>query len=213
MLTDGNNMIYRWAVGITALGLGAMVVFFAWGNDFLCIEPGLPVRRVDVAVVLAGPPDEDRERVLVAVDLVQAEEAGWLLLPLRHRALGWPWFVRKYRIRPPVPEDRVIIGREESSKSRSWLDPGGTFAEAKKTVEIMRQHDLRTAVVVSSGYHMRRAALAFERANPHPGLVFYFHPVEVLDPEDPGPWWMNAGYALRVADEYIKLAGGYLFYR
>jgi len=162
--------------------------------------------------VLAGPPDEDRERVLVAVDLVQAEEAGLLLLPVRHRALEWPWFVRKYRIRTPVPEDRVIIGREENSKSRSWLDPGGTFAEARKTIEIMRQHNLHSAVVVSSGYHMRRARLAFERASPDPGLVFYFHPVDVLDPEDSGPWWMNGGYALRVADEYIKLAGGYLFY-
>jgi uncharacterized SAM-binding protein YcdF (DUF218 family) len=209
----GDNMIYRLAVGITAIGVGGMVAFFLWGNDFLCIEPGLPAQRVDVAVVLAGPPDEDRERVLVAVDLVQTEEAGLLLLPVRHRALGWPWFVRKYRIRSPVPEERVIIGREETSKSRSWRDPGGTFAEAKKTIEIMRQHDLRSAVVVSSGYHTRRAALAFKRANPDPSLVFYFHPVDVHDPEDSGPWWMNGGYALRVADEYIKLVGGYFFYR
>lgn len=206
-------MIYRLAVGITAVLMGGIVAFSIWGNDFLCIEQGLPAQRVDVAVVLAGPPDEDRERVLVAVDLVQAEGADFLLLPVRHRALGWSWFVRKYRIRAPLPEDRVIIGREENSKSRSWPDPGGTFAEARKTIEVMRQRDLHSAVVVSSGYHMRRARLAFERANPDPTLVFYFHPVDVLDPEDSGPWWMNGGYALRVADEYIKLAGGYLFYR
>lgn len=206
-------MIYRLAVGITAVLMGGIVAFFIWGNDFLCIEQGLPAQRVDAAVALAGPPDEDRERVLVAVDLVQAEEARLLLLPVRHRALEWPWFVRKYRIRGPLPEDRVIIGREENSKSRSWPDPGGTFAEARKTVEIMRRHNLQSAVVVSSGYHMRRARLAFERASPDPTLVFYFHPVDVLDPEDSGPWWMNGGYALRVADEYIKLAGGYLFYR
>lgn len=206
-------MIYRLAVGITAVLMGGTVAFFIWGNDFLCIEPGLPAQRVDVAVALAGPLDEDRERVLVAVDLLQAEEADFLLLPVRHRALEWSWFVRKYRIRTPLPEDRVIIGREENSKGRSWPDPGGTFAEARKTIEIMRRHNLRSAVVVSSGYHMRRARLAFERANLDPALVFYFHPVDVLDPEDSGPWWMNGGYALRVADEYVKLAGGYLFYR
>jgi len=206
-------MIYRLAVGITAVLMGGTVAFFIWGNDFLCIEPGLPAQRVDVAVALAGPLDEDRERVLVAVDLLQAEEADFLLLPVRHRALEWSWFVRKYRIRTPLPEDRVIIGREENSKGRSWPDPGGTFAEARKTIEIMRRHNLSSAVVVSSGYHMRRARLAFERANPDLDLVFYFHPVDVLDPEDSGPWWMNGGYALRVADEYVKLAGGYLFYR
>ncbi len=206
-------MIYRLAVGIAAVLMAGMVAFFIWGNDFLRIEQGLPAQRVDAAVVLAGPPDEDRERVLVAVDLVQADGAGLLLMPMRHRALEWDWFVRKYRIRTPVPEERVIIGREEGPRSQSWPDPGGTYAEARKTVEIMRRHHLRSAVVVSSGYHMRRARLAFERANPDPALVFYFHPVDVLDPEDSGPWWMNGGYALRVADEYIKLAGGYLFYR
>jgi len=206
-------MIYRLAVGITAVLIAGIVVFFIWGNDFLTIEPGLPMQRVDVAVVLAGPPEEDRERVLVAVDLVKAEEAGILLLPLRHRALEWPWFVRKYRIRTPLPEDRVIIGREEGPRNSSRPDLGGTFAEAKKTIEIMRRHDLRSAVIVSSGYHMRRARLAFERASQDPGLVFYFHPVDVLDPDDSGPWWMNGGYALKVADEYVKLIAGYLFYR
>lgn len=205
-------MIYRLAVGITAVLMGGIVAFFIWGNDFLSIEQGLPAQRVDVAVVLAGPPDEDRERVLVAVDLVQAEEAGLLLLPVRHRALEWAWFVRKYRIRGQVPEDRVIIGREENSKSRSWPDPGGTFAEARKTIEIMRQHHLHSAVVVSSGYHMRRARLAFERANRNPELAFYFHPVDAID-ADEDPWWLNGGYALRVADEYVKLIAGYLFYR
>ena len=206
-------MIYRLAVGITAVLIAGLIAFFIWGNDFLNIEPGLPMQRVDVAVVLAGPPEEDRERVLVAADLVQAEEAGILLLPVRHRALEWPWFVRKYRIRIPLPEDRVIIGRDEGPRNSPRLDLGGTFAEAKKTIEIMRQRDLRSAVVVSSGYHMRRARLAFERASHDSSLVFYFHPVDVLDPDDSGPWWMNGGYALKVADEYVKLAAGYLFYR
>jgi len=206
-------MIYRLAVGITAVLIAGIVAFFIWGNDFLGIEPGLPMQRVDVAVVLAGPPDEDRERVLVAVDLVHAEEAGILVLPVRHRALEWPWFVRKYRIRTSLPEDRVIIGREELPRDGSRPDLGGTFAEAKKTIEIMRGHGLRSAVVVSSGYHMRRARLAFERASQDPSLVFYFHPVDVLDPDDSGPWWMNGGYALKVADEYVKLMAGYLFYR
>jgi hypothetical protein len=206
-------MIYRLVVGITAVLVAGVVVFLVWGNDFLNIQPGLPGQRVDVAVVLAGPPEEDRERVLVAVDLVQAEEAGILVLPMRHRALEWPWFVRKYRIRTRLPADQVIIGHDEGLRGNSRPDLGGTFAEAKKTIEIMRRNDLRSAVVVSSGYHMRRARLAFERASQDPGLVFYFHPVDVLDPDDSRPWWMNGGYALKVADEYVKLVAGYLFYR
>jgi hypothetical protein len=207
-------MLIRFAIGIGVVAAVVVAAFCTWGDQFLRIEPGLPSERVDAAVVLAGPPDEDRERVLVAADLVQEDEAGTLLLPLRHRALDWPWFVRKYRVRPYLPEDRVLIGREDGgarNASRSAL--GGTFAEAKKTIEIMQQNGLRTAVIVSSGYHMRRARLAFQRANRNPDLVFYFHPVDSLDPDEETPWWLNGGYALRVADEYVKLVAGYLFYR
>jgi len=205
-------MLLRGGIALAAVALVGAVAFCTWGDEFLRIEPGLPAERADAAVVLAGPPDEDRERVLVAVDLVHADEAGLLLLPLRHRALDWNWFVRKYRIRPYLPEEQVVIGHEDGPAGAGRIALGGTYAEAKKTIEIMQQQGLHSAVIVSSSYHMRRARLAFERANTDPELVFYFHPVDPLDAEDEDPWWWNGSYALRVADEYVKLVAGYLFY-
>jgi len=205
--------MYRWALGGIGVAVAGVVGFLVWGNDFLSMEPGQLGEKADLAVVLAGGPAEDRERVLVAVDLVQAEEARVLLLPVRHRALDWPWFVRRYRIKAHLSEDRVLIGREEGSTSESWPDLGGTFAEARKTLEIMRQNNFCSAIIVSSNYHMRRARLAFERANQDPDLVFYFHPVDYRDPEDSDPWWWDGTYVTKVADEYIKLLAGYLFYR
>jgi hypothetical protein len=205
-------MMQRLAVGAALASLGVLAAFLAWGNDFLCARSP-ELGRADLAVVLAGPPEEDRERVLVAADLVEADEARFLLLPLRHRALEWPWFVRTYRVRARLPEERVLIGREEKAKSTSWLDLGGTFAEAKKTLEIMRQGHFRSAIIVSSTYHMRRARLAFERARQDPSLVFYFHAVDARDSEDSQPWWLDGGYAIKVAGEYVKLLAGYLFYR
>jgi uncharacterized SAM-binding protein YcdF (DUF218 family) len=205
--------MYRWLVGSVGLVLAGLVGFLAWGNDFLSMEPGQIGDKADLAVVLAGAPPEDRERLLVAVDLVQAEEARMLLLPVRHRAIDWPWFVRRYRIKAHLPEDRVLIGREEGSKPESWPDLGGTFAEARKTLEIMRHHRFSSAIIVSSNYHMRRARLAFERANQDPSLVFYFHPVDYRDPEDADPWWWDSVYVMKVMDEYVKLLAGYLFYR
>ena len=82
-------MMIRVAVGITAVLVLGAVAFCTWGDEFLRVEPGLPAERVDAVVVLAGPPEEDRERVLVAVDLVQAGEAGVLLLLLAALGLGW----------------------------------------------------------------------------------------------------------------------------
>lgn len=205
--------MYRWALGGIGVAVVGLASFLVWGNDFLGTEPGLLSEKADLAVVLAGAPPEDRERVLVAADLVQAEEARVLLLPVRHRAIDWPWFVRRYRIKAHLSEDRVLIGREDVSKSESWPDLGGTFAEARKTIEIMREHDFRSAIIVSSNYHMRRARLAFERANQDPSLVFYFHPVDYRDPEDSDPWWWDGAYVTKVLDEYVKLLAGYLFYR
>jgi hypothetical protein len=206
-------MIYRATIGAVLFLLAGLAAFLTWGHDLLCLEAGLPAGKADAVVVLAGPPEEDRERVLVAVDLVLADEAQYLVLPLRHRALEWPWFVRKYRIKVPLREEQVVIGRSEAASGSPGLDLGGTFAEARKTLQIMHERGFRTAIVVSSCYHMRRARLAFERADPQGGVVFHFHPVDVGDPEEPGPWWLRDGYAMRVADEYVKLIAGYLFYR
>ncbi len=205
--------MYRWLVGVIGVVVAGLTAFLIWGNDFLSVETGPLGDKADLAVVLAGAQPEDRERVLMAVDLVQAEEARMLLLPVRHRALEWSWFVRKYRIKAHLPEDRVLIGREGSPKRGAWPDLGGTFAEASKTLDIMRQHHFRSAIIISSNYHMRRARLAFERANQDPTLVFYFHAVDYQDPEDSDPWWWDGSYVMKVADEYVKLLAGYLFYR
>ncbi len=203
----------RIAAAILVLAAGT-AAFLTWGHDFLCFSETHTLQPMDLVVALAGPlGDEDRERVLTAADLVAADQAPRLLLPVRHRALEWPWFVRNYRIKAPLSEDRVIVGHMENSKSGNGIDLGGTFAEAKQTLEFMRKNHFRSAIIVSSCYHMRRARLAFERANQDPALVFYFHPVDVLDPDDSGPWWRKWGYVAKVADEYIKLLGGYLFYR
>jgi hypothetical protein len=66
---------------------------------------------------------------------------------------------------------------------------------------------------VSSCYHIRRARLAFERANKDPGLTFDFHAIDIEGVGSNGPWWLDGGYTLKVADEYLKLVGGYLFYK
>ena len=203
-------MAGRIAAGIIASGL---VLFLGWGHDFLASVPDPDPGPADAAVVLAGPPAEDRERRRAAVACVQAGRAQWLLMPFRHRALGWEWFLRTYRIDPPLAEAKVIIGREVPSPVGTGPDPGGTFAEARATLELMRRHGLRTAIVFSSAYHMRRARLAFRRADPGGEFGFRFFPVPLREGGEPRPWWRDPGLVARVAGEYVKLAGSVLFYR
>ncbi|MBI5578602.1 MAG: YdcF family protein [Deltaproteobacteria bacterium] len=203
----------RVAMGVTVVLIIGLAVFLGAGHRFLCHQDGTAPGPADLIVVLAGPPDEDRERVAAGVALANAGQHRFMLLPLRHRALTWSWFVRRYRIENPIPDERVLFGRDNDPKSRHALGLGGTFAEAEKTVDVMRAQGFASAIVVSSCYHIRRARLAFERANKDPGLTFDFHAIGIEDAEPNGPWWLDGGYALKVADEYLKLLGGYLFYK
>jgi hypothetical protein len=203
----------RVVMGVTVALIIGLAAFLGGGHRFLCHREGTLPGAADVVVVLAGPPDEDRERVAAGVALTRAGHHRFLLLPLRHRALTWPWFVRYYHIEDPIPDERVLFGRGHDPKRRHAFGLGGTFAEAERTVDVMRERGFGSAIVVSSCYHIRRARLAFERANKEPGLTFDFHPIDIEGVGSNSPWWLDGGYALKVADEYLKLVGGYLFYR
>lgn len=206
--------MYRLAIGLSVALVAVTAAFFIWGHDFLCAEDVPAEEEADLVVALAGPPAEDGRRVTAGAELVRRNRGRRLLLPVRHRALDWPWFVRHYKIPDPIGEDRVIVGRQEDYARSVNASLGGTFAEAAKTVEIMQRHRLRSAVVISSCYHLRRARIAFRRAaRERPDFSFTFLAVERPRPGEGKPWWRDAGYALRVADEYVKLIGGYLFYR
>ena len=203
----------RVVMGVTVVLIIGLAAFLGGGHRFLCHREGTLPGVADVVVVLAGPPDEDRERVAAGAALTHAGHHRFMLLPLRHRALTWPWFVRYYHIEDPIPDERVLFGRGHDPKRRHAFGLGGTFAEAERTVDVMRERGFGSAIVVSSCYHIRRARLAFERANKEPGLTFDFHPIDIEGVGSNSPWWLDGGYALKVADEYLKLVGGYLFYR
>ncbi|MCU0560496.1 MAG: YdcF family protein [Desulfobacterales bacterium] len=206
-------MLYRAVMGLLFLLLGCVAAFLVWGREALSNWDHPLHEPFELVVVLAGPLDEDGRRVAAAVELARTSGNRFLLLPLRHRALSWPWFVRHYRIDPPLPEERVIIGRPEDSKRVETAELGGTFAEARKTIAVMREQGFRSAVIVTSGYHIRRARLAFQRAVTDPGLTFQFHAMDSAQKAPDRLWWLDGKSLMRVADEYWKLAAGYAFYK
>ena len=206
-------MIYRAVKGLLFLLLGCVAAFLVWGREALSNRDHPLQEPFELVVVLAGPLDEDGRRVAAAVELTRNSENRFLLLPLRHRALTWPWFVRHYRIEPSLPEERVIVGRPEDPKRTQTADLGGTFAEARKTMAVMRDRGFGSAVIVTSGYHIRRARLAFERAGKDPDWVFQFHAVDSAEERTGFFWWLDGRSVVRVLDEYWKLAAGYAFYR
>lgn len=205
-------MLVRAVKRLLVVVLVAAVAFLGWGRELLRNHDD-PLREpFGLVVVLAGPLDEDGGRVAAGVALARASDDCLLLLPLRHRALTWPWFVRHYRIEDPLPGARVILGRPEEPRGEG-TDMGGTFAEARKTIAVMRERGIPSAVVVTSGYHIRRARLAFARAGTAPHPTFQFHAVDGGEGAAGRWWWLDPKSVMRVVDEYLKLAAGYVIYR
>jgi len=63
-----------------------------------------------------------------------------------------------------------------------------TEENAQRVAELMKGRGLRSAILVTSPYHQRRAAILFEREFDRAGLSFRNHPAE--DPDwDATLWW------------------------
>jgi uncharacterized SAM-binding protein YcdF (DUF218 family) len=65
-----------------------------------------------------------------------------------------------------------------------------TEENAQRVAELMRSRGARSAILVTSPYHQRRAAMLFEREFGRVSLSFRNHPAD--DPDwDPNLWWTS----------------------
>lgn len=186
-------------------------IFFLAGEKFLRVKSDSRSQKADAVVVLAGSPKEDKGRIEEGSALIRQGKGRYLILPLRHSAIEWPWAVQYYGLHEALPEDKVLIGRSTKIDDPLIERFGGTYVEAIKTVRIMRDLDLTSAIIVSSAYHMRRAQMAFEQFRQPGRLEFYYHPVD-SERRPKQPWWTDTEYVARVLQEYKKLLAAYFIY-
>jgi uncharacterized SAM-binding protein YcdF (DUF218 family) len=188
-----------------------VIIFFLAGERFLRIESDSQSQRADAVVVLAGSAKEDKGRIQEGSALIRQGKGRYLILPLRHSAIDWPWAVQYYGLHEALPDDKVLIGRSTKIDEPLIDRFGGTYVEAIKTVRIMRDLDLTSAIIVSSAYHMRRAQIAFEQFRQPGRFEFYYHPVP-SERRTKQPWWTDAEYVARILQEYKKLLAAYFIY-
>lgn len=129
------------------------------------------VESADAIVVLGGiwgPPTEDGklpnwgdavERLEAGIVLAQLGRAPWLVftgghLPWEKRATLEGEKSREQAIARGVPPEKIIVTREV----------GNTSDEARAVADLMREHHWRRVILVTTAWHMPRAALLFQRA-------------------------------------------------
>ncbi|MGB9662253.1 MAG: YdcF family protein [Moorellaceae bacterium] len=185
---------------VALLALIAMVATMvgSWQDGLCSVARWLVVednalQPADVIIVLSG---EQGERVETAVKLYKQGFAPRLLMT------GGPveWNVAAADIMAwqaeslGVPPQDIVLERRASS----------TYENAVYTLEILKQKGWRSAIVVTSPYHLRRTRFIFEKvfAGSNIRLSFYGAENPWLVPEE---WWRQDRGIEVVGIEYFKL--------
>lgn len=127
------------------------IVFIALVVDSLLHTYSDTPENSDTIIILGGG---DQGRVEQAADLYKAGYADQVIVtPVaeRYTTDELVTIIRHYGI----DEDDIII--DETSTS--------TYTNALRTMEIMDEHDFKSALVVTNDYHIKRSKLTFDRLN------------------------------------------------
>ncbi|TME87502.1 MAG: YdcF family protein [Chloroflexi bacterium] len=183
-------------VGIL-LSVGTGLTAFLLLGSWLAVED--PLERVDAIVAISG---DTGARADTAITLWKA---GWAPIIVFSGAAIDPESVssaeimRREALRQGVPENAVLV--EGASTT--------TEENAAEVAKLMTGRKLRSAILVTSPYHQRRAAYEFHRAFDPRGLVFRNHPAN--DSEwNAFLWWRQEPVRSRTLLELVKLGAVYL---
>ncbi len=177
--------IARWGA-LVVLVLGVMAWFYP--EKFLTVDSG-PV-TADVIIVIGGG---SHERPLRAAQLFQQHAAARVLIT----GAGDDKINRQLLIANGVPARAIEVENQSST----------TCENAKFTIQRLRTEHVRSAILVTSWYHARRAEKTF--AHFAPELKFYSRPAYFAYARDD---WKKRGINRRMRLEFLKLPGYWIRY-
>jgi uncharacterized SAM-binding protein YcdF (DUF218 family) len=149
-----------------------------------------PPRKSDVIIVLSGDP----VRTQMGINLYRLGYAPYLLFTSSD-------FSMEDEARDQgVPEQAIILEKRADS----------TYENALYSKTLMEQHGLRSALVVSSDYHMLRARLTFLSVFKNTGIPFTFSSIRDPRFNSGYNWWTSGRNIRHVLREYCGIASLYL---
>ena len=156
------------------------VVVALWGPGFVLEGPQRPLERSDAIIVISG--DEDLARYREGVRLYRA---GWAPVMIfsgaaQDQSVSNAEVMRKMAVADGVPASAILTDHLG----------GDTYGNAVHTRTLMEQHDLKSAILVTSPYHLHRATLTFRG-------VYNGSGIRVIGRSAPDGEWRKQSWWLR----------------
>ena len=159
---------------------------------FLVVEDN--PSKADAIVVLSG---DGGARLEQGVELFQQGHARWLILVGGGQPGNPPAaeVMKRQAAELGVPPSEMLAVDQSTS----------TREDALYTRELMVRQGLKSAILVTSPYHQRRASLTFAKAFQDTGISVASYPVQD-DQWHPDSWWQNRTTLRLTVVELAKLA-------
>ncbi|AXI10459.1 YdcF family protein [Oceanobacillus zhaokaii] len=173
-------------ISIVLLLLTCLYLILILGREFLIVNE--KPKKVDAIIVLSGGPG----RLEKAVELFKGGYAEYMMLS-NSNVQGTSV---QEAVEMGIPKNRIIT--EDYATS--------TYTNALYTKEEMEKNNLKSAIVVSSDFHMRRSKLVFQRLYKDTGIELTY----IASPYLERTWLTEKSEREIVFREWTKLIGYWL---
>ena len=180
-------------IGGSTLGIVAVLAGLVGLGHYLAVED--PLAQADAIVAISG---DEGARTVTAVNLWKRGLAPIVVFAGSSEdptSIPSAEIMKREAVKLGVPADRVLT--EPSSAT--------TKENASRVTDLFRTHGIKQAILVTSPYHQRRAAMLFDRQVEGTGITFRNYPAR--DAEwDPTLWWTREPSRSLTLVEVAKLA-------
>jgi uncharacterized SAM-binding protein YcdF (DUF218 family) len=163
-----------------------VIVSSIWNYLVVSDEP----KKADVIIVISGGPG----RVQYGAQLFRSGYADKIFLS------GASQLMVRQAVSLGVPEDHILV----ENRART------TYGNAKYSSEIMESQGYKSAILVTSPYHTRRAGMIFHQFFQKWDLTVCSIPYDASIATN---WWKDKNLIYDVTTEYLKMVYYFLFQR